>query len=535
MSAFTRRVSRRKVLAVGAGISAGVAADSMVPGRSLASPRHIPAQAAAASLVRRGESATAEGGRLELSTLVACPPSVHVARRLTYGATPAAVATARREGIAAFVDSQLRPSAIADDTCDGYLRRFPLLGLAPGRLRAAVPTGSFEQMAQMATAALVRATWSERQLFEMMVEFWWNHFNVGLPSSDVWDLAGEHDNRIRAGALGRFADLLHSMAHSPALLRSLNQDQSVRANPNENYGRELLELHTVSVGAGYSQHDVHQSSLLLTGLGILPDGCTAAYIPAGHYLGRVEVMSFSDANRSTAGGAGLIARYLDYLAHHRATATHLATKLAVRFVCDDPPRSLVAGLAHTYLAGGTAIVPVLRRLFASSEFLKSAGQKMRRPVEAVAAALRVLDYRLDGPGTDDVGDLGFVLQIMGQRPMGWVQPNGYPDVAPAWVSASATQAAWATHLRLAGGWWTKQLAFPGVAALLGHPAPSERAGDVLDKLAARLLFARLAVSHKAALLEFMGRGEDEPIGQSGVEGLGMLAKVLLDSPYFAVR
>ncbi|MGH9303194.1 MAG: DUF1800 domain-containing protein [Acidimicrobiales bacterium] len=521
MSTPSRPLTRRSVLAAGAGVSAAVGLDTMLPATALATTRH----------------AAAQGPReaIRLSDLGQCSRAVLVARRLTYGATPALVGTISRHGAGAFVDAQLQPASIDDSVCDGYLRAFPLIGLEPEALRAAVAEGSFEQMSEMQTAALVRAAFSERQLFEMLVELWWNHFNVGLPSADVWDLAGRHDNLIRRHALGRFSDLLRAMAQSPALLHSLNQDQSVGQNPNENYGRELLELHTVGVGAGYSEHDVHQSSLLLTGLSIGPDGFSVVYRPGDHYIGAVRVMSFSDPNTNRLQGGRLIARYLGYLAHHPATAAHLATKLARRFVCDEPPPRLISALARTYLEGGTAIVPVLRCLFSSPEFLSSAGQKLRRPLEAIAAALRVLDYRLKASGTSDIADLGFMLEIMGQAPMGWMQPNGYPDTAAEWMSASATQSAWAAHLRLAGGWWTKQLAFPGLAHLIGNPSSETPAGHVLDRLVSRLLFAPVKTAHRAALLKFMDRRPADPIGAGGLVGLPMVAKVILDSPYFALR
>jgi len=519
-------LSRRSVLGGAASAAALLATDSLLPTTARAG---APAGRRAAGGFRAGSTAPAP-----VASLVTDDPAVHVARRLTYGATPATVASVRALGPAAWVAAQLDPFAIPDDLCSAYLERYPLVGLAPAALEAAVPKGSFEQMTQMQSAALVRATWSTRQLYELVCEFWWNHFNVGIPNSDVWNVAGEHERILRDGALGKFSDLLSAVARSPAMLISLNQDVSVGSNPNENYAREMLELHTVGVGANYSQQDVHEAALLLTGLGVAGDGVSFAYTPSNHYVGPVEVMGFSDPNASASEGLDLVGRYLSYLAHHPSTAAHLATKLATRFVSDTPPAALVDSLAATYLANDTAIVPVLEQLFSSSAFFASAGQKTRRPVEQVAASLRILDYALANPGTSDLADIDFCLGIMGQAPMGWPQPNGYPDVASSWMSASAAQSSWGLHLRLALGWWTETLSSPGVLALIGNPAASVPAGDVLDALSQRLLFQRLAERDRATMLGFLGLAEADPVGDR-LSDLGMAAKILLDSPYFAVR
>lgn len=460
--------------------------------------------------------------------------ALHVARRLTYGITPGTLAAVKELGIAGWIDRQLSPASIPDHVCDRYLERFPLLGLGPAEVASKVPVGSFEQMSEMQSAAVVRAAWSERQIFELVCELWWNHFNVGIPNSDVWNLCGLHERILKRGALGKFSDLLASVVRSPAMLVALNQTESVHDDPNENYAREMMELHTVGVG-NYSEEDVSQASLLLTGLGLTPDGCSFAFSASNHYVGPVKVMGFRDANSSASGGLAVIERYLSYLAHHPGTARHLATKLATRFVSDSPSPSLVSALAATYLENDTAIVPVLKHLFSTSEFFESAGAKMRRPVEQVAASLRVLDYRLATDGTCDISDLAFALEIMGQAPMGWPQPNGYPDTAGDWVSASFFQSAWGVHIRLAGGWWTEVLAFPGVLELLQNPPVSRASGTVLDALSRRLLFQTVAPSHRAALLAFMQRSEHEPIGADGLANLDMVAKAVLDSPYFALR
>lgn len=518
--------SRRRLLGAGVAVGTAAAVEALVP----------PSADAAARRQTRAREVAAHPHEAPISSLIARDEVLHLGRRATYGLTPDLRREILRKGTAAWLEEQLRPASIDDSICDRYLARFPMIGLSPAQYAARVPFGSFEQMNEMASAYFVRSVWSERQLYEMVVEFWWNHFNIGLPDSDVWNLCGALDTVLREGALGRFDDLLVSVARSPAMLVRLNQNLSVGENPNENYAREMLELHTVGAAAGYSQQDVHHAALLLTGWGVGRGGTSFAFTPAHHYVGPVSVMGFSSSNASAAGGEGEVERYLRYLAHHPATARHLASKLCLRFVSDDPPPSLVARLAALYLDSGTEIVPVLRALLSSPEFFDSVGEKVRRPVESVAASLRILGYVLKNGGTADIADVVFALEIMGQLPLGWPQPNGYPDTATAWMSASAVQAEWALHTRLAGGWWTETLVFPGVESLVTGLGDATKAGAYLDAVCERLLFQKMNSDHRQVLLSYIGRKEDEPVGSAGEAGvLQMIVKLVLDSPYFAVR
>lgn len=517
-------VSRRRLLGTGAVAGAAIAADALFSTPAL-------------GLSKKASTAakTASTAKPAISSLISKDKALHLARRATYGIKPSVHSSILKMGERAWVARQLDPSKIPDSACEGYLERYPLIGLDSDALSAKVSVGSYDQMNQMTAAYLVRATWSNRQLYEMMVEFWWNHFNIGLPDSDVWNLCGSFDNVIRRHALGTFEDMLTAVANSPAMLIRLNQNQSVGTNPNENYAREMLELHTVGVGAGYTQTDVHHASLLLTGWGLDSTNRTFQYTAANHYVGALKVMGFSTANSSATGGEAVIKSYLSYLAHHPDTASHLATELAVRFVSDDPPASLVEKLATTYLDNDTAIAPVLTELFASDEFAASIGQKVRRPIEAVAASLRILDYQLKNDETADLADLVFSLEIMGQMPLGWPQPNGYPDTATAWTSASFFQSIWGVHMRLTGSWWTETLTFPGWSRLLDNPSESMTAGDLVDAVTNRLLAQQVTEDHKQMFLEYMGFSEDQAVGAEGLAWLPLLTKVVLDSPYFAVR
>ena len=498
--------SRRSLLAAAALTAAGVG--SLVGGTT-------PAQAAGTA------------------NLVGSDPVWHLLRRATFGATPQLVAEVRTRGATAWLNEQLAPSGIDDSACDAYLARYPSLRMSVAQLRATYSAQWWETTNELVRATVARAVFSRRQLFEVMVEFWTNHFNIAVPVSELADKKPIDDRDvIRRYALGRFADLLKASATSPAMLRYLNNDTSSARTLNENYGRELLELHTVGVDAGYSQAEVVDSARILTGFGIASSGLFA-YTPARHFVGPVRVLGFTHANSSASGGLGVGQQYLDYLAHHPSTAQHLATKLARRFVADDPPPALVSRLATIYLQNDTAIVPVLKALFSSPEFLSSFGQKTRRPLEDVIATLRALGAAPKSGNSYSFQQLYWVLQTLGQLPMAWGPPNGYPDDTASWMSASGTLFRWNTHLLLAQGWWQDAFTLPPLTSLLTRYPPDN--GDLIDQLSARLLGIRLADQQRNALLTFLTSAGAGSVGVTLSKGMDILIALILDSPAWIQR
>jgi len=469
-------------------------------------------------------------------------PLLHLLRRATYGPTPAATAEIRRLGAPAWLDRQLKPAAIADPVADTLVSRLPLSGLTIDGIRAKVRGGTlkmygWEAMYQLGCATLARAVWSERQLLEVMVDFWSNHLNVTSPSGDVWDSRPDYDRAvIRPHALGRFADLLKASARHPAMLSYLDNRFSTRAAPNENYGRELLELHTV--GLGYTEADVKNAARLLTGMTVSWDTGRYVYDAGRHATGAVKVLGFRHANPTAAGGAAAAAALLDYLALHPATARRIATKLCVRFVADDPPAALVTRLAKVYLDNRTAIAPVLRALFTSAEFAASVSAKTRTPLEDIVATVRTLGYAPEKSGTQALKALYWITESAGQAPMAWAPPNGYPDVATAWASPSGQLIRWNAHLNIAAGWWPSTLQRPAslVAAFAGTVPATY--GALVDAVATRLVGRTLAPAHTAAITAFYGKTPAAAL-RSGDAAVGWafpyLVALLLNSPYFALR
>ena len=332
---------------------------------------------------RRGRAAAATG----LGDLLPSDPIAHLVRRATFGPTPATLAEAAKLGIAGWLDRQLDPAKIDDAACETLLKRLPLAGADIATVRAKLPLHSYEAFGQLGRATVARAIWSNRQLFEMTAGFWANHLHVAAPSSGIWDSRADYDTQVtRKHAFGRFADMLKASARHPAMLTYLDNRSSTKAHPNENYARELMELHTV--GLIYSEADVQAAARLLTGLTVGTAG-TYAYNASRHATGAVSVLGFSHPNTTAEGGEAAALAFLDHLAMHPATANRIATKLCVRFVADEAPATLVAKLAKVYLDNGTAIVPVLQALFTSPEFAASAGPEDAHPVR--------------GPGRDRTG------------------------------------------------------------------------------------------------------------------------------------
>jgi uncharacterized protein (DUF1800 family) len=443
---------------------------------------------------------------------------VHALNRLAWGPRPGEVERVRRVGLAHWLDAQLHPERLDDAGVRARLAGLATLGLSSAELlrgydlprearreiqqrRAELESASEQErraarrafvrkyaarmegsprqvLEELQAAKVVRAVHSERQLDELLVDFWLNHFNVYAQKGPLRFLVGEYERDvIRPRAWGRFEDLLVATARSPAMLFYLDnwlsadpqaaarleaarsqrwgvfpgaQQRTARRNGlNENYARELLELHTLGVDGGYTQQDVTEVARAFTGwtLRRLRQGEPSFTFDARlHDRGDKLVLGRRITVKGNGPGEG--EQILHLLATHPRTARFIAWKLARRFVADEPPEALVARAAETFRRTRGDIRAVMTTLVTSREFFAPhvRAAKVKTPLDFVVSAVRA-----GGAGVDDgrdlarrIGDMGMPLYL--QQP-----PTGYKDTADAWVSTSGLLARMNFALDLAAG------------------------------------------------------------------------------------
>jgi len=310
-------------------------------------------------------------------------------------------------------------------------------------------------------AKVLRAVYSSRQLQEVLDDFWYNHFNVFLEKGADRYLVTEYErDAIRPHVLGKFRDLLEATAKSPAMLFYLDNWQSVGPNApgagrgngkqarrglNENYGRELMELHTLGVNGGYTQKDVTEVARCFTGWTINQPqrGGKFMFNPRLHDNGEKVVMG---VKVPAGGGESDGEKVLDILAHHPATAHFISLKLAMRFVADAPPESLVARMAETFQKTDGDIRAVLETMLKSKEFWSEGAyrSKMKSPLEMVASAVRAVNGNVDFafPLVNQVAQLGEPLYRK-------VEPTGYSNSSKEWMNSAGLMARMNFALQLA--------------------------------------------------------------------------------------
>lgn len=421
------------------------------------------------------------------------PSDRHWARRWTGGATPAQLAEIQHAGGGrSWFVRQLAPAAIPDGagtTVDGW---FPSLRRAPeqifDRQRDQVQ-GGWEVMADLSRWTVARRIMSSRQVLEQMVDVWSNLLHVPLMADSSWFWRVDYDAVIRRLAFTSFEQLLQETTVHPAMGLYLSNAVSTKGAPNENLGRELLELHTVGVGAGYTEQDVKDSARLLTGYraDVWWPSFRAFYDPAVHATGPVRVLGFRHDNADPDGRAA-VAAYLSYLAHHPATARRIARRLCQKFVSDTPSDGLVTTVSNAYLRAGTSIRPTLLAMVDHPEFARSRGAKVRTALEDYVATVRALGIRLQRPVDDDsfVNAMHWQYTDAGQAPYDWAAPDGFPQDNASWSTTGRVLTSLSVHRVLAAHWWpSHQAAFlPDTALLPRLPATLD---EVIRHVGARVL------------------------------------------------
>lgn len=297
---------------------------------------------------------------------------------------------------------------------------------------------------EAATRSLLRDLYSPNQLQEQMTWFWMNHFNIYAGKSYLRALVGDYEETaIRPHALGKFRDLLGATLRHPAMLRYLDNEQNAANRINENYARELMELHTLGVDGGYSQRDVQELARILTGVGVNLTGneprvkkeLQSQYVRSGlfefnpnrHDYGNKQFLGQPVKGR----GLAEVDEALDRLSRSPATARFISHKLAVYFVADEPPPALVTRMAAVFQSSDGDIAAVLRAMLTSTEFGQSLGKKFKDPIHYVVSALR-LTY--EEKVVLNTGPMAVWINRMAQPLYGRQTPDGYALTQPGWAS-----------------------------------------------------------------------------------------------------
>ena len=495
---------------------------------------------------------------------------VHLLSRATYGPRPGDIARVRAMGLAAYLEQQLRPEIVNDRAAEALLSDLPtpvasipaLLhgypqpppqpqpAMASGEMAnemAMSPparTGPADIVMELRSAKALRAVASERQLHEVMVDFWFNHFNVFLYKGEIrWYVTSYERDVIRPHALGKFGDLLRATARHPAMLYYLDNWLSRRAQGpskpglNENYARELMELHTLGVDGGYTQHDVTEVARAFTGWTIDRPKEEGQFLfrPGMHDAAAKVVLGHQIV---AGGGIEDGERVLQILARHPATARFLATKLVRRFVSDEPPAALVDRVATTYERTDGDIAAVVRTIFTSAEFASSQTYraKIKTPFEYVVSAVRALGGSVDSRGGLE---LARASARLGQPLYEAQPPTGYPDRAEPWVNSGALVARinYATALaqrRLLGVHCDPYVLSAGVD--VRNPEA------VLGRLEAELLHQRVSARTHSVLTKLLGdpqivrsTDDDRRDRRWANTDVAVLAALVLGSPEFQRR
>jgi Protein of unknown function (DUF1800) len=502
---------------------------------------------------------------------------IHVLNRFGYGPRPGDLGRVGQMGLAAYLERQLFPERIEDAAAEAALGWFPTLRLSTADLLARFPRpdpalreeierGRLSRLEalemypperrpgrivqELQAAKMARAVLSERQLQEVMVDFWFNHFNVDARKGGVrWYITGYERDAIRPYALGRFGDLVRATARHPAMLFYLDNwvsvrpdfripagpNQGRRAGLNENYARELMELHTLGVEGGYSQKDITEVARCFTGWTIDRPYEVGRFVfrAATHDDGEKTVLGHRIA---PGGGERDGERVIDLLVRHPATARFVATKLTRRFVSDEPEPAVVERVARTYRETDGDIRMMLRTILGSTEFFSSAAYraKIKKPSELVVSAVRAL-----GASLDKEAAAGLALAQASARigePLYQVQPpTGHPDTAEAWVNAGALLARMNFALGLA------QNRIPGTRVDSDRLRGTVSLGDpaaVLERVLEGVLHGQVSPETRATLVRQL---DDPEIRRATADDrdahtdVAKLTALILGSPEFQRR
>ncbi len=454
---------------------------------------------------------------------------LHILHRTTWGASAQDIQRIQEMGIEGYIDWQLNPEMIPDPRIDAFVAdEYPRLNYGFRELAAVTQEDYGATYFAAIYGRFYRAAYSERQLYEMVVEFWNDHFNV--PNHDlVVEKMIDDREVIRRHALGKFRNMLFASAQSRAMLYYLDQAWSYAEHPNENYAREVMELHTLGVSGGYTEDDVKALARILTGWTVRNDWNDSE---SGFYFDG-EVHDWDEKvflGRSFPAGRGIEEglEALDMLATHPSTAAYIARKLVRRFVADDPPQALIDRVAQNFQDTGGDIRSMMRMILLSDEFMAARMQRFKRPIHFMVSILRAFGDKFV---TYDPNWWVWSTEALGQMPYAWGPPNGYPDVSAAWISTSTLLERWNLGFAMpmaVEDWW--EGGHLDMDTLVPH---AQTAGELVDNVSKVVLGGDLPQDDRAQLIGFVTGGDDRVLEDwERADKIQAVMGLLFNSPYF---
>jgi hypothetical protein len=441
--------------------------------------------------------------------------------RLTFGPRVDERARFTEIGLQAWVEEQLAFESIDDFDSDIRIASFKTLRMDANEIEG-ISNGLFDgydrDLApnELRHATLLRQLYSKRQLYEVMTEFWSDHFNIFIEKGAGFYLKTVDDREvIRAHALGSFRDIVWASAHSPAMIIYLDNQANKKGAPNENYARELMELHTLGVDGGYTQQDVMELARCLTGWNVKEHFWLGDFVfkEKIHDEGTKQVLGMTIHSS----GIREAEQVIEMLVAHPSTARFISTKLARRFIADEPPQEIVEKATQVFLSTKGDIKSVLRVILLDG--LHLAQPKYKRPANFLLSALRMLNAETNG------GPVQQHLMRMGQAYFNWPTPDGYPDVSTAWQGNLMPRWQFAFELIRNEIKGTK----PGLKELMDVASTGSLPGDV-DAVASLLLGAPISSVTRDELI-----GSVRSAGATEEETLEIVTAGLLASPAFQWR
>ena len=514
---------------------------------------------------------TARDGVRALETPPLPPLDVIALNRLAFGPRPADLAAFRALGatddarLQAYLDQQLNPASIDDSACDARIVAANLPSLAktlPQLWNDYYRAQGVDQQLpakEVRAATCIRAIYSKRQLFEVLVDFWHNHFNVYAWDDSYASSTWAHYDRdvIREHALGNFRQMLEAVATSTAMLYYLDNYLNQAAGPNENYARELLELHTLgaenylgvgdqnsvpgypSSPVGYVDDDIYEATRCFTGWrvnngssGAPGNDGTFLYHDTWHDRFQKTVLGKYIPENQVAQKDGR--DVLDALAAHPGTARFVCRKLCRRLIGDDPPQTVVDAAAAVFTAQQSApdqLKQVVRAIALSPEFRAAWGQKIKRPLEAAISMLRAVDAEFSLPPD---GNFRSYYDRMGQPLFGRRTPDGYPDARTDWANTTSLLYRWRFCYYMIKG------DIVGVTVDLASqmPAGLTTPNAIADYWIDRLLGRPMDAQSRAEVAGFLAQGADPAVALTAAEiaeRLPRVVELILMSPDFQWR